>query len=354
MKIQLQDVTKRFGDFYALDHINLTIQEGEFVALLGPSGSGKTTLLRTLAGLDSPDSGNLLFENQNIADMPTQDRQIGFIFQHYALFRHMTVFDNVAFGLDVLPKSHRPSKADIAEKVHALLKLVQLDWLADRFPAQLSGGQKQRIALARALAIEPKVLLLDEPFGALDTHIRKELRTWLRNLHNRLKMTSVFVTHDVDEALEVADKIVVMNHGKIVQIGTPEEIYRKPANAFVYQFIGDVNLFHGRMDGNTLTLVDPPDQQTPPTESQTIAAFVRSDAMRVSLTEPTNKTFVPAVIDTIKHLGHSVKIQAKSTTGQQLDIRLSDHDPITANLHPGQAVFVILDTQRMYFQDYQI
>ncbi len=351
MKIQLQNVTKRFGDFDALDHLNLTINEGEFVALLGPSGSGKTTLLRTLAGLDSPDSGTLLFSDQNVADMSAQDRQIGFIFQHYALFRHLTVFDNVAFGLEVLPKSTRPSKAEIAEKVHALLKLVQLDWLADRFPAQLSGGQKQRIALARALAIEPKVLLLDEPFGALDTHIRKELRTWLRNLHNRLHMTSVFVTHDVDEALEVADKIVVMNHGKIIQIGTPEEIYRKPANAFVYQFIGDVNLFHGRMEGNALTLMDP---SQPAAESQTIEAFVRADAMRISLTAPTNETFVQAVVDTVKHLGHSVKIQAKSHTGQQFDIRLGNEDPIATTLQPGQSVYVILDTQRMYFQDYQI
>ena len=219
------------------------------MALLGPSGCGKTTLLRVIAGLESADAGQVLLDGKDASGTHVRDRQVGFVFQHYALFRHMSVFDNVAFGLRIKPRAQRPSERQIAEKVHALLDLVQLDWLAERFPAQLSGGQRQRIALARALAVEPRVLLLDEPFGALDAKVRKELRRWLRRLHDELHVTSIFVTHDQEEALEVADRVVVMNHGKIEQIGSPDEVYSRPASPFVYQFLGNVNVFHSRLHG---------------------------------------------------------------------------------------------------------
>ncbi|BCL76619.1 sulfate/thiosulfate import ATP-binding protein CysA 2 [Jeongeupia sp. HS-3] len=247
MSIDIRGISKRFGNFVALDNLQLDIASGELLALLGPSGCGKTTLLRIIAGLETPDEGQILFHGEDTTDTHVRERQVGFVFQHYALFRHMTVFENVAFGLRVRPKKTRPSEAEIKKKVHTLLELVQLDWLADRYPAQLSGGQRQRIALARALAVEPKVLLLDEPFGALDTKVRKELRRWLRRLHDEMHITSVFVTHDQEEALEVADRVVVMNKGKIEQVGTPEQVYDTPATPFVYQFLGDVNLFHSRV-----------------------------------------------------------------------------------------------------------
>jgi sulfate transport system ATP-binding protein len=246
MSIEIRNVSKQFGDFRALRDVSLDIHSGELVALLGPSGCGKTTLLRIIAGLESADAGNILFSGEDTTDVHVRERQVGFVFQHYALFRHMTVFENVAFGLRMKPRSQRPSESQIKQKVHDLLGLVQLDWLADRFPSQLSGGQRQRIALARALAVEPKVLLLDEPFGALDAKVRKELRRWLRRLHDDLHVTSIFVTHDQEEALEVADRVVVMNKGHIEQIGTPQQVWDAPASPFVYGFLGDVNLFHGR------------------------------------------------------------------------------------------------------------
>ena len=249
MSIEIRGVGKRFGDFVALDNIDLEIPTGELVALLGPSGCGKTTLLRIIAGMESADSGHVRFAGQEATHLHARERKVGFVFQHYALFRHMTVFENVAFGLRVKPRSERPAEAEIRRRVMDLLKLVQLDWLADRYPSQLSGGQRQRIALARALAVEPKVLLLDEPFGALDTKVRKELRRWLRQLHDEMHISSVFVTHDQEEALEVADRVVVMNHGRIEQIGTPDAVYSNPASPFVYQFLGNVNVFHSRMHG---------------------------------------------------------------------------------------------------------
>jgi sulfate/thiosulfate transport system ATP-binding protein len=246
MGIEIRNVAKNFGTFQALKGVSLDIEPGELVALLGPSGCGKTTLLRIIAGLESADSGSILFAGEDATDLHVRERNVGFVFQHYALFRHMTVFDNVAFGLRMKPRATRPSDAQIKEKVHSLLNLVQLDWLADRYPAQLSGGQRQRIALARALAVEPRVLLLDEPFGALDAKVRKELRRWLRRLHDDLHVTSIFVTHDQEEALEVADRVVLMNSGQIEQIGSPQEVWDHPASPFVYGFLGDVNLFHGR------------------------------------------------------------------------------------------------------------
>ncbi|MCX7184340.1 MAG: sulfate ABC transporter ATP-binding protein [Nitrosospira sp.] len=247
MSIEVRNLSKQFGTFAALRDVSLEVRSGELLALLGPSGSGKTTLLRVIAGLDVADAGQVLFQGEDATDQHVRERQVGFVFQHYALFRNMTIFENVAFGLRVRPKDVRPPDAEIRERVHELLKLVQLDWLAERYPHQLSGGQRQRIALARALAVEPKVLLLDEPFGALDAKVRKELRSWLRRLHDDMHITSVFVTHDQEEALEVADRVVVMNEGRIEQIGTPDEVYENPASPFVYEFLGNVNLFHSRL-----------------------------------------------------------------------------------------------------------
>ena len=247
MSIEVRNLSRRFGATVACDNLNLDIPAGELVALLGPSGCGKTTLLRIIAGLEVPDTGSVLFHGEDATHTDVRDRNVGFVFQHYALFGHMSIFENVAFGLRVRPRDNRPGEAEIKSKVMQLLKLVQLDWLADRYPHQLSGGQRQRIALARALAVEPKVLLLDEPFGALDAKVRKELRRWLRRLHDEVHVTSVFVTHDQDEAMEVADRVVVMNQGRIEQQGSPDEVYDHPATPFVLQFLGDVNLFHGRM-----------------------------------------------------------------------------------------------------------
>jgi sulfate transport system ATP-binding protein len=247
MSIEVRNLNKAFGKTVVCDNLNLDIPAGELVALLGPSGSGKTSLLRIIAGLEVPDSGSVLFHGEDTTHADVRERNVGFVFQHYALFGHMTIFENVAFGLRVRPKSTRPSEAEIRSKVTQLLKLVQLDWIAERYPHQLSGGQRQRIALARALAVEPKVLLLDEPFGALDAKVRKELRRWLRRLHDEVHVTSVFVTHDQEEAMEVADRVVVMNHGRIEQVGTPDQVYDHPATPFVLQFLGDVNLFHGRI-----------------------------------------------------------------------------------------------------------
>ena len=252
MSIAVHHIQKRFGSFTALNDVSLDFPTGELTALLGPSGCGKTTLLRIIAGLESPDSGQVLLDGEDASARHVRERQVGFVFQHYALFKHMTVFENIAFGLRVKPRAQRPSEAIIGEKVKRLLELVQLDWLAERYPPQLSGGQRQRIALARALAVEPRVLLLDEPFGALDAKVRKELRRWLRRLHDELHVTSIFVTHDQEEALEVADQVVLMNKGQVEQIGTPETVYNHPASPFVYGFLGNVNLFHGRLHEGVL------------------------------------------------------------------------------------------------------
>lgn len=242
MSITVQNISKHFGAFHALDNISLDIEGGELLALLGPSGCGKTTLLRIIAGLETADAGQIVISGEDTTHVHVRERNVGFVFQHYALFRHMTVADNVAFGLRVKPRDQRPSDKQIQAKVHDLLKLVQLDWLADRYPAQLSGGQRQRIALARALAVEPKVLLLDEPFGALDAQVRKELRRWLRRLHDELHVTSIFVTHDQEEALEVADRVVLMNQGRIEQVGSPRAVWEHPATPFVARFLGGVPL----------------------------------------------------------------------------------------------------------------
>jgi sulfate/thiosulfate transport system ATP-binding protein len=237
MKIEAHDIVRRFGGYTALDGVSLTAEEGELLALLGPSGSGKTTLLRILAGLDFPDAGQVLFDQKDATRLKIQERQVGFVFQNYALFRHMTVYKNIAFGLEVRPSRRKPARAEIRERVEELLRLVQLPGLEHRLPHQLSGGQRQRIALARALAIEPKILLLDEPFGALDAKVRKELRTWVKQLQRNLKITTLFVTHDQDEAMELADRVVVMNNARVEQIGTPTEVHDEPATPFVEEFM---------------------------------------------------------------------------------------------------------------------
>lgn len=248
MSITIENLNKHFGSFQALHNINLNVPTGKLTSLLGPSGCGKTTLLRIIAGLENAEEGRILFDGQDVTDKHVRERKVGFVFQHYALFRHMNVFDNVAFGLTVLPKNQRPAKETIRAKVERLLELVQLPHLAKSYPHQLSGGQRQRIALARALAVEPKLLLLDEPFGALDAKVRKELRTWLRAVHHELNITSILVTHDQEEALEVSDEIVVMNHGRIEQIGNADTLYRNPKNAFVTEFLGETNAFDGRIE----------------------------------------------------------------------------------------------------------
>ena len=254
MGIDIRNVSKKFGSFEALRGVSFEVRAGELVALLGPSGCGKTTLLRIVAGLETPDQGSVLFDGEDATNRRVGERRVGFVFQHYALFRHMTVFENVAFGLRVRPKAHRPSNGEITDKVTNLLKLVQLDYLGDRYPSQLSGGQRQRIALARALAIEPRILLLDEPFGALDAKVRKELRQWLRSLHSEIHVTSIFVTHDQEEALEVANRVVVMDKGRIEQIGTPGDVYDNPATAFVHGFIGESIVLPVDVSGGSVRL----------------------------------------------------------------------------------------------------
>ena len=272
MTIEVRNITKQFGAFKALDNVDLKVETGELLALLGPSGSGKTTLLRIIAGLDWPDSGSVSFDGEDALSRGAGERHVGFVFQHYALFRHMSVFENVAFGLRVQPRAVRRDEAAIRRRVKELLDLVQLDWLADRYPSQLSGGQRQRIALARALAIEPRILLLDEPFGALDAKVRKELRKWLRTLHEEIHVTSIFVTHDQEEALEVANRVVVMDKGRIEQIGTPGEVYEDPATAFVHGFIGEsimlpVDVRDGRIRlGDKLLDLEPQDARPGPSK----------------------------------------------------------------------------------------
>src|SRR5450631_97729 len=310
MSIEIRNLNKRFGNTVVCDNLSLDIPSGELVALLGPSGSGKTSLLRIIAGLERPDSGSVLFYGADATFDDVRDRQVGFVFQHYALFGHMSIFENVAFGLRVRSKATRPSEAQIRAKVTELLKLVQLDWLADRYPHQLSGGQRQRIALARALAVEPKVLLLDEPFGALDAKVRKELRRWLRRLHDELHITSIFVTHDQEEALEVADRVVVMNKGKIEQIGTPDEVYASPATPFVYQFIGNVNLFNSR-------------DHAPWTQQHGDAvAYVRPHDIEISQIAQDN-TSLAVEVKLVRAIGSIVRVEvAADDVGELIEIEL--------------------------------
>ena len=343
MAIQVSGITKRFNDFTALDSIDLEVKSGELLALLGPSGSGKTTLLRIMAGLDSPDAGGLLLNGEEALGLKPRDRQVGFVFQHYALFRHMTVFDNVAFGLKVRPRGQRLGTAQIRQRVTELLELVQLSPFAGRYPAQLSGGQRQRVALARALAIEPKVLLLDEPFGALDAKVRKELRRWLRKLHDDIHITSVFVTHDQEEALELADRVVVMNQGRIEQIGTPAEVYDHPASAFVYEFLGQVNRFDCTVEGGLAHVGD--GALTIPTEGSVqgpAVAYVRPHDLGV-----TPAAAGPARISGIHVVGPDARIEI-DLAGLALEAEMDRERLATLGITAGDRCAVHIDRARVF------
>lgn len=341
MSIQIENVVKTFGQFKALKNVNLEIGGGELVALLGPSGCGKTTLLRIIAGLEAADSGRILFHGEDATSLHVRERNVGFVFQHYALFRHMTVFENIAFGLRVRPRHLRPSEAEIGEKVHKLLKLVQLDWLANRYPPQLSGGQRQRIALARALAVEPKVLLLDEPFGALDAKVRKELRRWLRRLHDELHVTSVFVTHDQEEALEVADRVVVLNEGQVEQIGSPEEVYDHPATPFVYKFLGDVNLFHGRVHDGHAQIGDAAVELPDGPERQEAAVFFARPHEIEILTENPGASAISAKVLDIRSLGATVRIELeRSDNAEIVEVEIVRDRFDKKNMREGDAVYL--------------
>jgi sulfate transport system ATP-binding protein len=342
MGIEVQNISKQFGTFAALSNVDLIVADGELVALLGPSGSGKTTLLRIIAGLEFPDSGSVLLNGEDATSRGAGDRRVGFVFQHYALFRHMTVFENVAFGLRVRPRESRPSKDYIRDKVMSLLGLVQLDKLAGRYPSQLSGGQRQRVALARALAVEPKVLLLDEPFGALDARVRKELRMWLRRLHDEIHVACVFVTHDQEEALEVSDRVAIMDAGRIVQVGTPQDVYDRPANRFVYSFLGNVNLFHGRVHSGKAQIgsleVDVP-EHIDAADSPAVG-FARPHEMDV-FRVPESDDAIEASIVYIQAVGPNVKLQLKrSDTGQPLEAEIAKDRQRELDLSVGETVFV--------------
>ncbi len=342
MSIEIRQITKQFGDFAALKEINLTIATGELVALLGPSGSGKTTLLRIMAGLEMPDRGEILFHGENATDRSVRDRHVGFVFQHYALFKHMTVFENVAFGLRVRPRKQRPPEQAIREKVRSLLQLVQLDRMESHYPSQLSGGQRQRVALARALAVEPKMLLLDEPFGALDAKIRQELRLWLRRLHDELHITSVFVTHDQEEALEVADRVVVMNQGRIEQVGTPAEVYDHPANPFVYNFLGNVNLFHGRVEEGQVHIgpiqINAPEHAA--VQDAPAVAYVRPHDIEIERSK-NGQPAIAAIIKQIQPVGPIVRLQLnRQDTGQLIDAELSRERYRELGLKVSETVFI--------------
>ena len=349
MSIQVRHVTKRFGAFAALAEVSLEVPSGELVALLGPSGSGKTTLLRIIAGLEVPDEGTIFFSGEDATRRDARDRHVGFVFQHYALFRHMTVFENVAFGLQVKPRRERPSAEQIRAKVHELLTLVQLERMAQRYPWQLSGGQRQRVALARALAVQPKVLLLDEPFGALDAKVRQELRRWLRRLHDEIGITSVFVTHDQDEALEVADRVVILHEGRVEQEGSPEEVYEHPATPFVYRFLGNVNLFHGRIEGDKVHLgeftLDRPGQAS--ADAVPAVAYARPHLLDINH-QPDDRPHFQAVIEHINAAGPMVKVELSTKSGVVVNVELSKERYRELRLHKGAPVFVSVKDVKVF------
>ena len=342
MRIDVRNISKRFGNFTALDRIHLAVGSGELVALLGPSGSGKTTLLRIIAGLETPDEGGLEFAGDDVTSTDPKARGVGFVFQHYALFRSMTVEQNVAFGLTVKPRAERPATSEIRDRVAELLRLVQLDGFAARLPHQLSGGQRQRVALARALAVQPKVLLLDEPFGALDAKVRVELRRWLRRLHDETGITSVFVTHDQEEALEVADRVAVLNRGRLEQVGTPEEVYRHPASAFVHQFLGQVNVFHERSGG--------PVGEAPAGETARTALVRPHDILLARRADDTCRH--AATVESIHMAGPQVRVVVRLATDQrriEAHITHPQHEELAAQA--GDAVFVGYSRFKAYAQD---
>src|SRR6202167_3325962 len=330
MSISVRGIRKDFGHFEALKDVDLEIPDGQLVALLGPSGSGKTTLLRIITGLEFADSGTVEFNGSDITDKTARERHVGFVFQHYALFRHMTVFENIAFGLRVRPRNLRPSKEQIKKKVNELLGLIQLQNQAGRYPSQLSGGQRQRVALARALAVEPGVLLLDEPFGSLDAKVRQELRRWLRQLHDEVHITSVFVTHDQEEALEVADLVAVMNQGRIEQIGSPEDVYNHPATPFVYNFLGNVNLFHGRVDDGKAYIQE--------TDTGSLA-FVRPHLLEITR-HPNGASHFRATTTHINSAGPVVKVDAITEGGAPVHVEMSQKKFQARGLSKNELVFV--------------
>ncbi|HAU5562811.1 TPA: sulfate/thiosulfate ABC transporter ATP-binding protein CysA [Serratia fonticola] len=347
MSIEIKHINKAFGHTPVLNDISLDIPTGKMVALLGPSGSGKTTLLRIIAGLEHQNSGQIHFHGKDVSRIHARDRQVGFVFQHYALFRHMTVFDNIAFGLTVLPRRERPSAAEIKQRVTRLLEMVQLAHLANRFPAQLSGGQKQRVALARALAVEPQILLLDEPFGALDAQVRKELRRWLRQLHEELKFTSVFVTHDQEEAMEVADSVVVMSQGNIEQVGTPDEVWQEPATRFVLEFLGEVNRFDGEVHGSQFHVGAHrwPLGYTPAHQGE-VELFLRPWEVDISR-QSSLETPLPVQVLEISPRGHFWQLVVQPS-GWQGDVFSVVYDGDHTAPIRGERLFVGLQQARLY------
>ena len=352
MSITVERVTKCFGTFVALSEVSLEVPSGALLALLGPSGSGKTTLLRIIAGLEPPDAGAVRYHDEDVTHAPVTERNVGFVFQHYALFRHLSVFENVAFALRV----RGVPRARVRERVRELLRLVQLEGLERSLPSQLSGGQRQRIALARALAAEPKVLLLDEPFGALDAKVRQELRQWLRRLHDELHVTSVFVTHDQEEAFEVADRVVIMNHGRIEQTGTPEEIFENPANPFVMDFLGNVNVFHGSVQNGRARLgnleVAYPDY--PHDESRAATAFIRSHELEI-VRARNGRPSLEAKVTHINPARPVVKVRVYSEAfGVVLTVDVSWERYAELRLTVGDTVWVSPRQLRVFVQDYAI
>ncbi|MGM0711613.1 sulfate ABC transporter ATP-binding protein [Brevibacillus parabrevis] len=353
MSIEVVNITKAYKNFTALENVNLHIPEGELVALLGPSGSGKTTLLRLIAGLEQAQQGSILFNGEDNTNRDVRERKIGFVFQHYALFRHMNIFDNIAFGLTVRSRKTRPSKEEIREKVHSLLRLVQLEGLAHRYPSQLSGGQRQRVALARALAVEPKFLLLDEPFGALDTKVRQELRRWLRHLHGKLGLTILFVTHDQEEAMELADRVVVMNEGRVEQVGSPEEIYLKPANPFVYSFLGRVNLFRGRIQNGRIKLGEAEFTAEQGVSEGPAIGYMRPHDAEVSLYPPKSAaaTAVQAHIERITLLGPLVRLELRRLdTKEVFEAEMGRQRFLELLVEEGDVVYVTLNNLSIYVE----
>ncbi|USG63428.1 sulfate ABC transporter ATP-binding protein [Brevibacillus ruminantium] len=350
MSIEIKGISKSYGTFQALRDVELEIPTGELVALLGPSGSGKTTLLRLIAGLEGADQGQVFFNGEDNTDRDVRERGVGFVFQHYALFRHMNIFENIAFGLKVRPRKVRLGKAEIREKVSALLRLVQLDGLAHRYPSQLSGGQRQRVALARALAVEPKFLLLDEPFGALDAKVRQELRRWLRRLHEKLGLTIVFVTHDQEEALELADRVVVMNEGRVEQVGSPQEVYSNPANPFVYSFLGRVNFFRGRVDNGKVKLGEAEFDVdwAAETNNQPAVGYVRPHDVEVSRS-PKNPRSVLSELCYIYDLGSVIRLELRrKDTGEILEAEVSRHRFAELAPRPADTLYVTLQHVAFY------
>ena len=341
MSIEVQGVTQRFGSFTAVQDVTLHVETGELVALLGPSGCGKTTLLRVIAGLEIPDAGTVLFDGRDSTNERAADRRVGFVFQHYALFRHMSVFENIAFGLRVRPREIKPRETEIRQRVDRLLELVQLEAMANSLPSQLSGGQRQRVALARALAVEPRVLLLDEPFGALDAKVRKELRRWLRRLHDELHVTSIFVTHDQEEALEAADRVVVMHQGRIEQVGTPADVYAHPATPFVYDFLGDVNLFRGRIEQGkayvgTMAFDAPRDEGR---EARLATLFIRPHQLEINL-EASGAQAFQARVEHVNPAGPLVKVDLVAEWGDPVRVEMSQERYRALSLARGDRVYV--------------